>query len=67
MGEIEKVHFTSFGPLKVLSKCLLWSFTDRSFASCGLQAFMLCTYQYFIHSGEGGENKTEVPESILWH
>lgn len=58
------IYFTSFAPLKVLCKCLLWSFTDRSFASCGLQAFLSCTYQYFIHSGGAGKNKTAVPESL---
>lgn len=51
------IHFTSVAPLKVLSKCLLWSFTDISFSSCGLKAFLLYTYQYFIHSG--GAGKTE--------
>lgn len=58
------INFASFARLKVLSKCLLRSFTDGSFASCGLQAFLLCTYQYLIHSGVAGKNKTAVPESL---
>lgn len=37
------------------------SFTDWSSASCDLQMFLFCTYQYFIHSRAAYKNKTSVP------